>query len=572
MTEEDLKEQYKQLESALQEKEEKIESLTNHDTEEDEELEKMKEELKDHKELENHFKAAGEYVKKLKADFEDPLMMEMEAQHQDDVDSHMRKAAGHLTELKTKISSGGEKLKHALNKASEAHDNVDHALSVEDMRALEEFINSAATEVEEIQTELKEHESHDTEHHSLDQKLQSKLKEAQSTVTNLEDRLTNFTLSNNELAAEVGDEQVSNLQKELQQAKEHASEVEKELQDATTARKAAEEERQREEEAHKKADEELEHASKKHEKFEAELQESLSRQHEQYEAMRLQHEALAKEEAEMRERALEFERALNSTPVPPQTYAEMVGMSVSGYSEQPEDALESSFRNDHVDRTIGQMYEHLGPLVQDVFNDTSSALTHIVPEMVEEVEDVLEMAHITPTIRVVRIIVFFLLVLAPTIGIPLLVIFVRSSFYFLMSLDGMITLGHQYGAFMAALAWFAWIWSSLDPLLAFYALDVNSYIIFNFFCAFLYIMYWCALVVKALMAKEKGDLRMGVLQLLVASAVGSEYYVHGFHRAMEHRPPNFSLKMYFSFSFAFFVLILLKTRYSVLKQVESKSN
>lgn len=59
----------------------------------------------------------------------------------------------------------------------------------------------------------------------------------------------------------------------------------------------------------------------------------------------------------------------------------------------------------------------------------------------------------------------------------------------------------QYIAGLCALAMVGELWSGLEPMHLFFALDYHSYVVFNFITAGLYCIYWLALLIRSVVAK-----------------------------------------------------------------------
>ena len=65
---------------------------------------------------------------------------------------------------------------------------------------------------------------------------------------------------------------------------------------------------------------------------------------------------------------------------------------------------------------------------------------------------------------------------------------------------------------------------------------------------------------------------IAVVQLLTVSAIGSEWYVAVFHRAMIHLPPYMNLTTYAAYAASFIFLTLLMIISTPAKQEEVKSS
>jgi hypothetical protein len=54
---------------------------------------------------------------------------------------------------------------------------------------------------------------------------------------------------------------------------------------------------------------------------------------------------------------------------------------------------------------------------------------------------------------------------------------------------------------MCLLAMLAELWSGMEPMHLFYALDFHAYIVFNFMAAAMFVIYWGALLINAVIAR-----------------------------------------------------------------------
>lgn len=234
---------------------------------------------------------------------------------------------------------------------------------------------------------------------------------------------------------------------------------------------------------------------------------------------------------------------------------------------------------EHVGRTASTLKEHLGPLMHrgmDAYSDT----THKLEEAVEEVlyhevpgKDVNHIPHTSFGFKVIHIGVCFVVLILPVISLIVLVFCMRPMLqrFKLVSLTGFISLCHQYAGGLCVLAMLAEIWSGLEPMHLFYALDYHSYIVFNFITAVLFCIYWMVLLIRSVVAQGKAPTTIAVIQLLIVSGIGSEWYIAVFHRAMINLPPYMNVTTYSAYaaSFIFLTLLMLISTPSKMEEIKS---
>eukprot|EP00241_Pyramimonas_parkeae_P005974 CAMPEP_0114241388 /NCGR_PEP_ID=MMETSP0058-20121206/9606_1 /TAXON_ID=36894 /ORGANISM="Pyramimonas parkeae, CCMP726" /LENGTH=428 /DNA_ID=CAMNT_0001353911 /DNA_START=12 /DNA_END=1298 /DNA_ORIENTATION=+ len=230
--------------------------------------------------------------------------------------------------------------------------------------------------------------------------------------------------------------------------------------------------------------------------------------------------------------------------------------------------------NEHVGRTAQVMQEHLGPLVHrgmDAMDDTTSHVEEVIFHV--QGRDINAVPKTHWAFKLVHVAVCFVVLTVPAMVLVGLLLGMKQVLreYKVLSLKGFIGLCHQYIAGLCALAMVGELWSGLEPMHLFFALDYHSYVVFNFITAGLYCIYWLALLIRSVVAKGKTATTVAVIQLLTVSAIGSEWYYAVFHRAMLKLPPYMDLSTYAAYAGAFLFMILLVMISTPTKNTETKS-